>query len=136
MTHSLLAALWRLITHGRTRRWSRRTLVVGPSEPVDGDSVACTKALINFLRSRGLEAYTLPTLAMFDQLAWILERDDFHPTNQSFVVRDLQKAYDALLGGWRPKEIVLVDGPRSRLGFDPRGVPVFNVDHHLIDGER
>jgi len=140
MTTNLLAGLWRSITGVRTRRWRKRTLVIGPSQPVDGDSVACTKAMINFLRKQGLEAFTLPTLAMYKQLAWILQRDDYHPSslstaNQDFVVTNLQAAYDALLESWRPDEILLLDGPLNRLGFDPRGITVFNVDHHIVDTE-
>ncbi len=108
MFRNLLAGLWRFMTSMRTRRWSKRTLVIGPSQPVDGDSVACTKAMIDFLRKQGLEAYTLPTLAMYQQIAWILQRDDYHPSslstaNQNFVVQDLQEAYDALLKSWRPR---------------------------------
>lgn len=118
------------------RWWSRRTLVVGPSEPVDGDSVACTKAVIEFLREHGLEACTLPTLQMFGQIDWILTRDDIHTACHGLMTSrntttDLQAAYDALIAEWRPDEIVLVDGPRRRLGFDPRGVPVFVIDHHV-----
>lgn len=140
MFRNLFYGLWRLMTSGRTRRWSKRTLVIGPSQPVDGDSVACTKAMLNFLRKQGLEAFTLPTLAMYKQIAWILTRDDYHPSslataNQDFVVASLQEAYDALLQSWRPDEILLLDGPLSRLGFDPRGVTVFNVDHHIVDTE-
>lgn len=122
------------------RQWASRTLVVGPSEPVDGDSVACTKALLNHLRKMGKEAYTLPTLAMYAQIEWILDRNtDLHPaclplTSEHFTTSDLQKAYDALIAVWRPDEIVLVDGPASQLGFDPSGVPVFNVDHHMGKG--
>jgi hypothetical protein len=135
---NLLFRLCRLITGVRQRQWSKRTLVIGPSQPVDGDSVSCTKAMLNFLRKQGLEAYTLPTLAMFKQLAWILQGDDYHPSTlkaarQDFVVSDLQAAYDALLESWRPDEILLLDGPLNRLGFDPRGVAVFNVDHHIVD---
>lgn len=139
MLTDLLARLGRLMTRVQhSRRWAKRTLVIGPSQPVDGDSVASTKALINFLRKRKLDAYTLPTLTMFNQLAWILQRDDYHPSalsaaNQDFVTTDLQSAYDAMIESWRPDEIVLVDGPLARLGFDPRGVPVFNIDHHIID---
>src|SRR5262249_13157967 len=61
------------------RRWASRTLVVGPAEPVDGDSVSCTKALLNHLRKMGKEAYTLPTLAMYAQIEWILNAADLHP---------------------------------------------------------
>lgn len=118
------------------RWWSRRTLVIGPSEPVDGDSVACTKAVIEFLRKHGLEAYTLPTLQMFAQIDWILTRDDIHPACHALMTSrntttDLQSAYDTLIAEWRPDEIVLVDGPLRRLGFDPRGVRVFVIDHHV-----
>lgn len=135
---TLLAGLRRLITGVRTRRWSKRTLVIGPSQPVDGDSVACTKAMLNFLRKQGLEAYTLPTLAMYKQIAWILQREDFHPStlaaaSQDFVCTSLQDAFDSLLANWRPDEILLLDGPLNRLGFDPRGIKVFNVDHHIVD---
>jgi nanoRNase/pAp phosphatase (c-di-AMP/oligoRNAs hydrolase) len=120
------------------RRWSTKTLVVGPSQPVDGDSVASTKALVTMLRKSGREAYTLPTLAMYKQIDWIFSRKDFHSAMQDlmtvdFVTADLQIAYDRLLQDWKPDEIVLVDGPRSRLGFDPRGVKVFTIDHH-VDG--
>ncbi len=140
MFDKLLAGLRRFMTRSRTRHWSKRTLVIGPSQPVDGDSVACTKAMLNFLRKQGLEAFTLPTLAMYHQIAWILQRDDYHPStlaaaSHDFVVANLQEAYDALLQSWRPDEILLLDGPLNRLGFDPRGVAVFNVDHHIVDGE-
>lgn len=126
------------------KKWSRRTLVVGPLEPVDGDSVASTKALITFLRRNGLEAYTLPTLSMFTQIEWVLERSDFHPSQSflpgtaRFLTDNLQSSYDHLLRQWRPDEIVLVDGRKERLGFDPRSVKVYSIDHHVaherIDG--
>jgi len=120
------------------RRWARKTLVVGPAQPVDGDSVASTKALLQHLRKRGLEAYTLPTLAMYGQIAWILEPGDLHETIRGEVTpelttADLQKVFDRLLESWRPDEIVLVDG--DRLGFDPRGVKVYTIDHHAGHGE-
>jgi nanoRNase/pAp phosphatase (c-di-AMP/oligoRNAs hydrolase) len=141
MIPKLLTALCRLFTGVRTgHRWSKHTLVVGPSQPVDGDSVACTKAMINFLRKRGLEAYTLPTLTMYKQLAWILQSDDYHKAalsaaHQDFTVDNLQEAFDTLIATWRPDEILLLDGPLTRLGFDPRGITVFNVDHHIVDEE-
>jgi len=118
------------------RRWSKRTLVVGPSQPVDGDSVACTKALLQHLRKQGLEAFTLPTIAMYSQLDWILTREDFHPatlhlTGDKFVWADLQAAYDALIATWRPDEIIVVDGQAKRIGFDTRGVKVYTIDHHV-----
>jgi len=121
------------------RRWASRTLVVGPAEPVDGDSVSCTKALLNHLRKMGKQAYTLPTLAMYAQIEWILNAADLHPaclpvTSEHLTTGDLQKAFDALIAVWRPEEIVLVDGPVSQLGFDPRGIPVFNIDHHMGKG--
>ncbi len=121
-----------------TRRWAPKTLVVGPSQPVDGDSVASTKALVSMLRKSGREAYTLPTLVMYKQIAWIFSRNDFHSAMQDlmsadFVSSDLQIAYDRLLEQWKPDEIVLIDGPRTRLGFDPRGIKVFTIDHH-VDG--
>jgi nanoRNase/pAp phosphatase (c-di-AMP/oligoRNAs hydrolase) len=119
-----------------TRRWAAKTLVVGPSQPVDGDSVASTKALVSMLRKSGREAYTLPTLAMYKQIAWIFSRKDFHPSMQDlmtteFVTSDLQVAYDRLLQDWKPDEVVLIDGPLSMLGFDSRGVNVFTIDHHV-----
>lgn len=118
------------------RRWSKRTLVVGPSQPVDGDSVGCTKAMIIFLRKLGLEAFTLPTLTMYDQLDWILDKKDFHRATLSFTKGsltsdDLQGAFDALVAEWRPDEIVLVDGQPERIGFNPRGIPVYTIDHHI-----
>ena len=120
------------------RRWSSKTLVVGPSQPVDGDSVASTKALINMLRKSGRQAFTLPTLAMYKQIAWVLARSDFHPSvnelmSPEFVTTDLQAAFDLMLKEWQPEEIILVDGPRSKLGFDPRNIKVFTIDHH-VDG--
>lgn len=123
------------------RQWSDRTLVVGPSEPVDGDSVASTKAIINHLRKQGKQAYTLPTIAMYPQIAWVLESNDYHPAALSFTsfsktTDDLQSVFDHLLENWRPDEIILVDGPRSRLGFDPRGISTFTIDHHLDLGAR
>jgi len=138
MVFSFLRSLFgSVLAAARTsKHWSAKTLIVGPFEPVDGDSVACTKALINFLRGYGLEAFTLPTLSMYSQLEWILERSDFHP-NQSFpsnthrfVTDNLQSSYDQLLQSWRPDEIVLVDGQKERLGFDPKGVKVYCIDHH------
>jgi nanoRNase/pAp phosphatase (c-di-AMP/oligoRNAs hydrolase) len=122
--------------------WRPRSLVVGPFEPVDGDSVACTKAVITWLRKHGLEAYTLPTLTMYSQLEWILERSDFHPSvslptgSNRFLTDNLQRTYDTLLQSWRPSEIVLVDGTPGRLGFDPRGVSVYSIDHHVQDQTR
>jgi hypothetical protein len=118
----------------RAARWQRKTLVVGPVQPVDGDSVACTKALISHRRQQGLEAYTLPTRAMYAQLAWILEQADYHPASLSlasvdFTTDDLQAAYDAVLKVWRPDEVLLVDG--CKLGFDSRGIKVFTIDHHV-----
>jgi nanoRNase/pAp phosphatase (c-di-AMP/oligoRNAs hydrolase) len=125
---------------GRTNKhWCKRTLVVGPSQPVDGDSVSCTKALVTHLRKLGWEAYTLPTRVMYRQLAWILEKADLHAASQTaadpqFTTDDMQAAYDALHSVWRPDEIVLVDGPLDNLGFDPRGVKVFVIDHHIVGG--
>src|SRR4030095_6464548 len=123
------------------RRWASRTLVVGPAEPVDGDSVSCTKALLNHLRKMGKEAYTLPTLAMYAQIEWILSVEDLHPacfalTSEHLTTGDLQRAFDALIAVWKPEEIVLVDGPVSQLGFDPRGIPVVTIDHHTSNGAR
>lgn len=121
------------------RQWARRTLVVGPFEPVDGDSVACTKALINFLRSYGLESFTLPTLSMYSQLEWILDRTDFHPIESfpqgttRFLTDSLQKSYDRVFESWHPNEIVLVDGQKERLGFDSRGVKLYCIDHHASE---
>src|SRR5215470_10425560 len=134
-----LRALFKRST--KARKWAAKTLVVGPSEPVDGDSVACTKALINHLRKLGLDAYTLPTITMYPQLQWILEPADLHPAcRQSATARlttdNLQQAYDTLLEVWRPDEIVVVDGQDDRLGFDRRGVPTFTIDHHLDHGTR
>ncbi len=121
-------------------RWRNKSLVIGPVQPVDGDSVACTRALIDHLRKLGLEAYTLPLTSMFDQLVWILSAGYLHPACRSFandqlVTTDLQAAYDALIAVWRPDEIVLVDGQEWRLGFDPRGVPIYRIDHHLRPDE-
>jgi nanoRNase/pAp phosphatase (c-di-AMP/oligoRNAs hydrolase) len=127
-----------LATARTGKRWSAKTLVVGPFEPVDGDSVACTKAIIHFLRRYGLEAYTIPTLSMYSQLEWILERSDFHPSEsfpnnaRRFLTDSLQNSYDKLLRLWIPDEIVLVDGQRDRLGFDPKGVRVYCIDHHTL----
>jgi nanoRNase/pAp phosphatase (c-di-AMP/oligoRNAs hydrolase) len=47
---------------------------------------------------------------------------------------NLQDAFDCLLRQWTPDEIVLVDGPLKQLGFDPRGIKVFTIDHHIVDG--
>jgi nanoRNase/pAp phosphatase (c-di-AMP/oligoRNAs hydrolase) len=76
---------------------------------------------------------------MYKQIAWVLDRDDFHPSvkelmNADFVTEDLQASYDALLKSWQPDEIVLLDGPVNKLGFDSRGVEVFNIDHHTAAG--
>jgi nanoRNase/pAp phosphatase (c-di-AMP/oligoRNAs hydrolase) len=116
------------------RVWQRRTLVVGPAQPVDGDSVSCVKALIDHLRHQKLEAYTLPTRVMYKQLEWILDQRDFYSAATMRTTDDLQAAYDQLLRLWTPAEIVLVDGPLSQLGFDPRGVKVYTIDHHVVDG--
>ncbi len=137
MFRSLLKRLRNLtsgLRHGRN--WSKRTLVVGPSQPVDGDSVACTKALIQHLRKQGLEAFTLPTITMYSQIDWILAREDFHAaalqfTQGKLVTGDLQGAYDGLLQQWRPDEIIVVDGQANRIGFDTRGVKVYTIDHHV-----
>lgn len=120
----------------RHQKWARKTLVVGPSKPIDGDSVACVKAIINHLRKQGKEAYTLPTPVMYAQLAWILSPDDYHPAGITggLTTDDLQKAYDAVIASWRPDEIILVDGQLPLLGFDPRGVPVYTIDHHTHKG--
>lgn len=122
------------LRHGR--HWSKRTLVVGPKEPVDGDSVSCTKALVQHLRKQGLDAFTLPTVTMYSQLEWILTREDFHPsclafTGDKFVTGDLQGVYDALIANWLPDEIIVVDGQANRIGFDTRGVKVYTIDHHV-----
>jgi nanoRNase/pAp phosphatase (c-di-AMP/oligoRNAs hydrolase) len=114
---------------------------VGPDQPVDGDSVASTKAVIDHLRKLGLEAYTLPTIHMYPQLAWILSASDIHPACLPFAsagltVYDLQKVYDELIAVWRPDEIVLVDGQSDRLGFDPRGIKIYTIDHHMGRGAR
>lgn len=122
----------------RHRKWARKTLVVGPFKPIDGDSVACTKAVINFLRKRGKEAFTLPTPVMYAQIAWILSQDDYHPAGITggLTTDDLQKAYDDVIAVWRPDEIILVDGQLSTLGFDTRGVPVYTIDHHTHLGTK
>src|SRR5262249_19990353 len=136
----LRSSIGSILAAARTgKHWSRKTLIVGPFEPVDGDSVACTKALINFLRSYGLEAFTLPTLTMYTQLEWILERSDFHSIETfqegttRFLTGSLQKSYDRIFESWRPVEIVLVDGQKVRLGFDSRGVKLYCIDHHTGD---
>lgn len=130
-------SLWRR----EHRKWKRRTLVIGPAQPVDGDSVACTRALVEHLRKLGLEAYTLPVLSMFDQLSWILEPGLLHPSclslaDAQLVTRDMQAAYDELLKIWRPDEIVYVDGSPSQLFLDTCGVPLYRIDHHLKPGEQ
>ncbi len=127
---------WWRARSSKSRNWRRRTLVVGPIEPVDGDSVSCTKALIVYLRKRGRQAYTLPTVAMYPQIQWVLEPADLHPAcrelaSERLTTPDLQAAYDAILKPWRPDEIVIVDGQPDRLGFDPRAVPVYTIDHHI-----
>ena len=119
------------------RRWARKTLVIGPAQPVDGDSVACTAAVLAHLRKKGVEAYTLPTLAMYSQIDWIITRDDIHPAcraamNGNLTTANLQAAYDAMLAEWRPDEVVLVDGHIP--GFDLRGVKQYMIDHHIREG--
>ncbi|MFX5252911.1 hypothetical protein ABTD06_19370, partial [Acinetobacter baumannii] len=52
-------------------------------------------------------------------------------TDTDFVTQNLQASYDAVIKKWTPDEIVLVDGPLVKLGFDPRGVKVFMIDHHV-----
>ena len=134
----LLASIGGMLSRKKTqptqRKWAKRTLVVGPSQPVDGDSVATTAALIDYLRKQGLEAYTLPTIAMYKQIDWILSKEDIHPLCHSLLrddltTKDLQAAYDAVIAGWRPDEVVLVDGLEQ--GFDTRGVKRYRIDHHL-----
>ncbi len=125
-------------TSNTNRKWAQKTLVVGPSQPVDGDSVACTAVLIDYLRKQGLEAYTLPTLAMYRQIDWILAEDDIHPLalplcRDDLTTRDLQAAYDAVIAGWRPDEVVIVDGLNQ--GFDTRGIKRYRIDHHLAESE-
>lgn len=120
----------------RKRRWKKNTLVIGPSEPVDGDSLGCTIALIRHLRKQGKTAYTLPTLTMFPQLEWMLSEDDLHPAcrqhcSPEYTTDDLQSAYNLVRGSWCPDEIVLLDGQVGRLGFDPGSVPVYTIDHHV-----
>jgi nanoRNase/pAp phosphatase (c-di-AMP/oligoRNAs hydrolase) len=119
------------------RRWAGKTLVIGPAQPVDGDSVACTAAVLAHLRKKGLEAYTLPTLAMYSQIDWILTRDDVHQAchhlmRKDFTTSNLQEAYDALLAVWTPDEVVLVDGHIP--GFDLRGIKQYMIDHHVRPG--
>jgi len=119
------------------RKWARKTLVIGPAQPVDGDSVACTAAVLSHLRKKGIEAYTLPTLAMYSQIDWILTREDIHPAchtlmNGHLTTTNLQAAYDAVLAVWRPDEVVLVDGHIP--GFDLRGVRQYLIDHHIREG--
>jgi nanoRNase/pAp phosphatase (c-di-AMP/oligoRNAs hydrolase) len=112
--------------------------VVGPAQPVDGDSIASTKALIDHLRKSGRQAFTLPTLAMYSQIDWILSRNDIHPGCHGLMKPDLttdnlQAAYDAVLAAnWIPDEVVLVDG--NSTGFDTRGVAVYTIDHHIKPG--
>ena len=116
-----------------------RVLVVGPKEPVDGDSIASTKALINFLRSQGKQAYTLPTVAIYDQIDWLITIADICPAalaHKDLTTADLQKAYDAALAEFKPGEIVLVDGQPEWLGFDTRGVKIYTIDHHTKNGCR
>ncbi|MBY0551855.1 MAG: hypothetical protein K2W95_31515 [Candidatus Obscuribacterales bacterium] len=131
----------RLRSFSHARKWARRTLVVGPVAPVDGDSVACCRAVVDHLRARGKEAYTLPTVAMYPQIQWVLSRSHLHPScyaisSDKLTTPDLQAAYDALLKEWQPDEIVMVDGRKDRLGFDPHGVPIFEIDHHVDHGTR
>jgi nanoRNase/pAp phosphatase (c-di-AMP/oligoRNAs hydrolase) len=95
--------------------------------------------MLNMLRKSDREAFTLPLLAMYKQIVWILDRLDFHPSSHNMMTADfvtpcLQEAYDELLEHWTPDEILLVDGPLHKLGFDPRGVKVFTIDHH-VDGQ-
>lgn len=142
MVRNAFFAFKRLIERCRSGRvWAEKTLVVGPIQPVDGDSVASTKALILHLRKQGKQAYTLPTTHMYKQLQWILHPSDLHPACLPHASAELttacaQQAYDALLAQWQPDEIVLVDGQPDKLGFDTRGVPVFTVDHHTGHGAR
>lgn len=119
------------------RRWAPKTLVIGPAQPVDGDSVACTAAVLAHLRKKGVEAFTLPMLAMYAQIDWILTREDIHPAcyplmNGNLTTANLQAAYDAMLAVWRPDEVVLVDGHIP--GFDLRGVKQYMIDHHIREG--
>ncbi|MBU6453955.1 MAG: hypothetical protein KGS72_19405 [Cyanobacteria bacterium REEB67] len=125
----------------KRQEFAQRILVVGPAEPVDGDSVASTSALIAHLRKAGLSAYTLPTVTMYDQIDWILTADHIHPSaladglsTPKLTTEDLQKAYDAVLADFKPQEIILVDGQPDWLGFDPRGVKVYTIDHHVRKG--
>lgn len=125
----------------RQLRWKKKTLVVGPSQPVDGDSLGCTIALIRHLRKQGKEAFTLPTLTMFPQLAWMVTADVIHPACLSqcgpqFTTSKLQEMFDAVIAQWQPDEIVLVDGQVDRLGFDPGNIPVYTIDHHVQAGTR
>lgn len=125
----------------RKKRFKKKTLVVGPSEPVDGDSLASTLALIRYLRKQGKQAYTLPTLTMFPQLAWMVEAGDIHPAcvdkcATNFTTDNLQAMFDAVCAVDKPDEIVLVDGQVGRIGFDTRDVPVYIVDHHVDSGSR
>lgn len=129
----------RLSKFMRARKWGKRILVVGPVSPVDGDSVSCCYAVVEKARANGLEAYTLPTVATYPQLDWILQKHHIHPAlhgmvSEKLTTTDLQACYDALLRVWRPDEIVLVDGQPDRLGFNPRGVKVFTIDHHVDNG--
>lgn len=123
---------------GTSRAWAKKTLVVGPPQPVDGDSVSSTVALLNHLRKMGFEAYTLPTLAIYRQIDWIISRNDIHPAchtlmREDLTVKDLQEAYDAVIAQWRPDEIVVVDGQQP--GFATRSVPMYIIDHHVLHGE-
>lgn len=120
-------------------RWARKTLVIGPVQPVDGDSVACVKALIQELRAIGKDAYTLPTTSMYPQLDWILDREDVHPSvlplvSENLTTTNLQLAYDTMCAQWLPDKIVVVDGQADRLGFDRGRVPIYTIDHHLDKG--
>lgn len=126
---------------GAPHKWARRTLVVGPRAPVDGDSLSCTVAVINHLRKMGLEAYTLPTLAMYHQIAWVHSRELIHPASHHLMAADLtttdlQAAYDAVSASWQFDEVLLLDGAESELGFDTRGVKLFRIDHHVGKGVR
>ncbi len=135
---AILRTLYRRLRGYPKLAWQgRRILVIGPVQPVDGDSVASTAAMLAHLRKGGIEAYTLPTLAMYDQIDWILTRDDIHPAchglmSDRLTTIDLQGSYDAVLAAWKPDAVILLDGHLP--GFDMRGVKTYLIDHHIREG--
>jgi phosphoesterase RecJ-like protein len=91
----------------------RDSLVVGHINP-DGDALSSIKAVLNYLRAQGKNAYAKVVGTVPDYLSWILSEND------------LPKKIPNV-----EQTIVLDCGPsEDRVGFKIEG-PIVNIDHHI-----